>query len=35
MPDAFPEHGTQEEILRDLRMDAAGIVAQVRGVLKS
>ncbi|HID37139.1 MAG TPA: 1-deoxy-D-xylulose-5-phosphate synthase, partial [Ghiorsea sp.] len=33
MPDVFPEHGTQAEILRDLKLDSAGIVEQVRGVL--
>ncbi len=33
MPDAFPEHGTQAEILRDLKLDKDGIVKQVRGVL--
>ena len=33
MPDAFPEHGTQAEILRDLKLDKDGIVEQVRGVL--
>lgn len=35
MPDAFPEHGTQEEILRDLGLDAAGIVAKVRGIFSA
>ena len=30
MPDVFPEHGTQAEILRDLALDAQGIVEQVR-----
>ena len=33
MPDAFPEHGTQAEILRDLKLDKDGIVEQVRSVL--
>jgi len=33
MPDAFPEHGTQAEILRDLKLDKEGILEQVRGVL--
>ncbi|WP_038249538.1 1-deoxy-D-xylulose-5-phosphate synthase [Ghiorsea bivora] len=33
MPDVFPEHGTQAEILRDLKLDKMGIVEQVRGVL--
>jgi len=33
MPDVFPEHGTQAEILRDLKLDADGIVEQVRDVL--
>ncbi|MDQ7057718.1 MAG: 1-deoxy-D-xylulose-5-phosphate synthase [Ghiorsea sp.] len=32
MPDAFPEHGTQAEILRDLKLDSAGIVEQIRGL---
>ncbi|MDQ7004194.1 MAG: 1-deoxy-D-xylulose-5-phosphate synthase [Ghiorsea sp.] len=32
MPDVFPEHGTQAEILCDLKLDSAGIVEQVRGV---
>ncbi|MDQ7001522.1 MAG: 1-deoxy-D-xylulose-5-phosphate synthase [Ghiorsea sp.] len=32
MPDAFPEHGTQAEILRDLKLDQAGIVEKIRGV---
>ena len=32
MPDAFPEHGTQSEILRDLKLDAEGIVEQIRAV---
>ncbi len=33
MPDTFPEHGTQAEILRDLKLDKDGIVEQVRSVL--
>ena len=33
MPDEFPEHGTQAEILRDLKLDKAGIMEQVRSVL--
>jgi len=32
MPDAFPAHGTQAEILRDLEMDAAGIIKHLRSV---
>lgn len=32
MPDAFPEHGTQAEILRDLKLDSAGIVEKIRGL---
>ncbi len=30
MPDSFPEHGTQAEILCDLELDADGIVKQLR-----
>jgi len=30
MPDAFPAHGTQAEILRDLGLDAAGILSRLR-----
>jgi len=30
MPDAFPAHGTQAEILRDLHLDAAGILQRLR-----
>jgi len=30
MPDSFPAHGTQAEILRDLELDAAGILKQLR-----
>ncbi len=30
MPDAFPAHGTQDEILRDLELDSAGILKQLR-----
>jgi len=30
MPDVFPEQGTQAEILRDLEMDADGILKQLR-----
>ncbi len=33
MPDAFPEHGTQAEILRDLKLDKDGIIEQVRRIL--
>jgi len=33
MPDVFPEHGTQAEILRDLQLDKDGIVENVRCVL--
>ena len=33
MPDAFPEHGTQAEILRDLKLDKDGIIEQIRSVL--
>ncbi|MDQ6989467.1 MAG: 1-deoxy-D-xylulose-5-phosphate synthase [Mariprofundaceae bacterium] len=29
MPDVFPEHGTQDEILADLGLDVAGIVKKV------
>ncbi|MDX8380485.1 MAG: 1-deoxy-D-xylulose-5-phosphate synthase [Ghiorsea sp.] len=32
MPDVFPEHGTQGEILRDLKMDKVGILEQVRSL---
>lgn len=32
MPDAFPAHGTQAEILRDLELDAAGIIKHLRTV---
>jgi len=32
MPDVFPEHGTQAEILRDLKMNKAGIVEQIRSL---
>jgi len=32
MPDAFPAHGTQAEILRDLGLDADGILAQLKHV---
>jgi 1-deoxy-D-xylulose-5-phosphate synthase len=32
MPDAFPAHGTQAEILRDLGLDAAGIIKHLRDV---
>ncbi|ATX80929.1 1-deoxy-D-xylulose-5-phosphate synthase [Mariprofundus ferrinatatus] len=31
MPDIFPAHGTQPEILRDLELDANGILKQLRG----
>jgi len=30
MPDVFPEHGTQSEILRDLQLDASGIAKRLR-----
>ncbi|RLL51177.1 1-deoxy-D-xylulose-5-phosphate synthase [Mariprofundus sp. EBB-1] len=30
MPDSFPTHGTQAEILRDLELDTAGILKQLR-----
>jgi len=30
MPDAFPAHGTQAEILRNLGLDADGIIARLR-----
>jgi len=30
MPDKFPAHGTQAEILRDLGLDADGIIARIR-----
>jgi len=30
MPDTFPAHGSQAEILRDLRLDASGIAEQLR-----
>jgi len=30
MPDTFPAHGTQDEILRDLGLDRAGILKQLR-----
>jgi 1-deoxy-D-xylulose-5-phosphate synthase len=33
MPDAFPEHGTQAEILRDLKLDKDGILKKVRSVI--
>ncbi|MDX8406879.1 MAG: 1-deoxy-D-xylulose-5-phosphate synthase [Mariprofundaceae bacterium] len=33
MPDIFPEHGTQAEILRDLELDADGILKQLRASL--
>jgi len=33
MPDAFPEHGTQAEILRDLGLDAAGILSRLRQLI--
>ncbi|MDX8406585.1 MAG: transketolase C-terminal domain-containing protein, partial [Mariprofundus sp.] len=33
MPDAFPEHGTQAEILRDLGLDEAGILTSLRQLL--
>jgi len=32
MPDAFPAHGTQAEILRDLGLDADGITARLRTI---
>jgi len=33
MPDAFPAHGTQAEILRDLGLDATGILARLRQLI--
>jgi len=30
MPDSFPAHGSQSEILRDLELDTAGILKQLR-----
>jgi len=33
MPDSFPEHGTQAEILRDLELDVDGILKQLRASL--
>jgi len=30
MPDSFPDHGTQKEILRDLGLDADGIITRLR-----
>lgn len=33
MPDAFPAHGTQPEILRDLGLDAAGILSRLRQLI--
>ncbi|EAU55305.1 1-deoxy-D-xylulose-5-phosphate synthase [Mariprofundus ferrooxydans] len=33
MPDAFPAHGTQAEILRDLGLDAAGILSRLRQLI--
>jgi 1-deoxy-D-xylulose-5-phosphate synthase len=35
MPDAFPEHGTQKEILRDLEIDATAIVKRLRELTRS
>jgi len=32
MPDAFPEHGTQAEILRDLQLDEAAITETLRNI---
>jgi len=32
MPDAFPEHGSQAEILRDLHLDAESIIAALRAL---
>ncbi len=32
MPDTFPAHGTQAEILRDLKLDAAGIIKHLRAI---
>jgi 1-deoxy-D-xylulose-5-phosphate synthase len=32
MPDAFPNHGTQAEILRDLGLDADGIIKHLRNI---
>jgi len=32
MPDSFPEHGTQAEILRDLQLDEAAIIETLRNI---
>jgi len=32
MPNSFPAHGTQAEILRDLGLDAEGIIARLRNI---
>jgi 1-deoxy-D-xylulose-5-phosphate synthase len=32
MPDIFPEHGTQDEILRDLKLDSRAIAKRLREV---
>jgi 1-deoxy-D-xylulose-5-phosphate synthase len=32
MPDIFPEHGTQNEILRDLKLDSSAIAKRLREV---
>jgi len=33
MPDVFPEHGSQTEILRDLKLDADAITQALRAAL--
>jgi deoxyxylulose-5-phosphate synthase len=33
--DVFVEHGTQDELWRDLRLDAAGIAEVVKEILQS
>jgi len=32
MPDCFPDHGSQAEILRDLGLDTAGIITRIRNL---
>jgi len=32
IPDAFPEHGTQAEILRDLKLDKNAVIDVLRSV---
>ncbi|MBL4814853.1 MAG: 1-deoxy-D-xylulose-5-phosphate synthase, partial [Shewanella sp.] len=34
LPDEFIKHGEQKEILADLRLDSAGILAQIEEYLK-